>query len=145
MQKKATIQVYGKQKYPEGHEDQQELITTGTFYERNGAFYVLYKESECESTGLEGVTTYLSIREGLVTLNRKGSVDLAQEFKKGVLNRSIYTTCYGKIWLSVMPHRVECDLTVHGGRISLEYDLFIDDNLVSYNLLLLNIKEDLPQ
>ena len=144
MQKKATIQVIGKQKYPEGYEDRQELTTVGTFYERKGVFYVLYKESESESTGLEGVTTFLSIKEGLVTLNRKGSVDIAQEFKKGVLNRSIYTTCYGKIWLSVMPHRVECDLTVHGGRISLEYDLFVDDNLVSYNLLLLNIKEDLP-
>ena len=44
-----------------------------------------------------------------------------------------------------MPHRVEYDLTVHGGRINLEYDLFVDDKLVSYNLLLLNIKEDLPQ
>ena len=145
MQKKATIHVIGKQKYPEGHEDQQELITEGTFYERNGVFYVLYKESENESSGLEGVTTFLSIKEGLVALNRRGAVNLSQEFKEGVLNRSIYTTCYGKIWLSVMPHRVECDLTVHGGRISLGYDLFVDDNLVSYNLLLLNIKEGLPQ
>ena len=145
MQKKATIHVIGKQKYPEGHEDQQELITEGTFYERKGVFYVLYKESENESTGLEGVTTFLSIKEGLVALNRQGAVNLSQEFQEGVLNRSIYTTCYGKIWLSVMPHRVECDLTVHGGRISLEYDLFVDDNLVSYNLLLLNIKEGLPQ
>lgn len=145
MQKKVTIQINGKQKYPEGHEDQQALITVGTFYERNGVFYVVYKESGSESTGLEGVTTFLSIKEGLVALNRKGAVDLSQEFKKGVLNRSIYTTCYGKIRLNVMPHRVEYDLTVHGGRISLEYDLFVDDKLVSYNLLLLNIKEDLPQ
>jgi uncharacterized beta-barrel protein YwiB (DUF1934 family) len=40
---------------------------------------------------------------------------------------------------------VECDLTVQGGRISLEYDLFVDDNLVRYNGLLLNIKEDFPR
>ncbi|TGE33965.1 DUF1934 domain-containing protein [Desulfosporosinus sp. Sb-LF] len=145
MQKKVTIHVNGKQKYPEGHEDQQELITEGTFYERKGVFYVLYRESGSESTGLEEVTTFLSIKEDSVTLNRKGAVDLAQEYKKGVLNRSIYTTCYGKIQLSVMPDKVECDLTVHGGRISLEYDLFVDDNLVSHNVLLLNIKEDLPQ
>jgi len=145
LKKKATIHVIGKQKYPEGHENKQELIAEGTFYERNGVFYVLYKESESEGTGLEGVTTFLSIKEGLVVLNRQGAVNLAQEFKKGVLNRSIYTTCYGNIELSVMPHRVECDLTVCGGRISLEYDLFVDDNLVSYNLLLLNIKEGLPQ
>lgn len=145
MQKKVTIQVHGNQKYPEGHEDQQDVITEGMLYERDGVYYVLYEESGSESTGFKEVSTFLIIKEGMVTLNRKGAVDLTQEFKKGELNRSIYTTCYGKIWLSVMPHKVECDLTVNGGRISLEYDLFVDDNLVSYNALFLNIKEDLPQ
>ena len=145
MQRKVTIQINGKQKYPEGHEDQQELMTVGTYYERNGVFYVVYKDCDSESTGLEGITTFLSFKDGLVGLNRKGAVDNRQEFSKGVLNRSIYSTCFGKIWLSVMPHLVECDLTVHGGRISLEYDLFVEDNLVSYNGLLLNIKEDFPQ
>ena len=57
----------------------------------------------------------------------------------------LYSTCFGKIWLSVLPHLVEYDLTVNGGRISLEYDLFVDDKLVSYNGLVLNIKEDFPQ
>ncbi|MDR3541139.1 MAG: DUF1934 domain-containing protein [Desulfosporosinus sp.] len=140
-----SIQVHGKQIYSEGHEDEQKLSTVGTFYERNGVFYLFYKESDNENTGLGDVTTFLIIKEGLVTLNRKGAVELTQEFKKGVLNRSIYATCYGKIWISNMPYRVEYDLTVHGGRINLEYDLFVDDKLVSYNLLLLNIKEDLPQ
>ena len=145
MRKKATVYVLGKQRYTEGHEDQQELITKGMFYERNGVFYLVYKESDNESTGLGDVTTFLSIEKESVVLKRKGAVNLAQEFKEGVLNSSIYTTCYGKIRLKVMPRWVECDLTAHGGRISLEYDLFVDDNLVSYNLLLLNIKEDPPQ
>lgn len=145
MQKKVTIQINGKQKYSEGYEDQQELIAVGTYYERNGVFFVVYKDCESVSTDLEGVTTFLSVKDGVVGLNRKGAVDNRQEFVKGVLYRSIYSTCFGKIWLSVMPYLVECDLTVHGGRISLEYDLFVDDNLVSYNRLLLNIKEDFPQ
>jgi len=144
MRKKATIHIHGKQRYPEGHEDQQELITEGIFYEKNGAFYIVYIESGNDSREHEKVTTFLSIKEGAVALNRKGAVDLSQEYRKGILNRSVYTTCHGKIWLSVMPHRVDCDLTVHGGRISLEYDLFFDDNLVSHNELLLNIKEELP-
>lgn len=145
MQKRVTIQIKGKQKYSEGHEDQQELMTVGTYYERNGGFYVVYKDCASESTGLEEVTTFLSVKDGVVGLNRKGAVDNRQEFKLGVLNRGIYSTCYGNIWLSVMPHLVECDLTARGGRISLEYDLFVEDNLVSYNRLLLSIKEDSPQ
>ena len=145
VQRKVTIQIYGKQTYPEGHQDQQESSTVGTFYERNGVFYVIYKECANERAGVVGITTFLRAQEGLVGLTRKGEVDHTQEFKKEVLNRSIYATCFGKIWLSVMPHLVECDLTVQGGRISLEYDLFVDDNLVSYNGLVLNIKEDFPQ
>lgn len=145
MQRKVTIQIKGTQKYPEGHVDQQELNIEGTYYERNGVFYLVYKDCESESTELEGVTTFITIKDGLVGLNRKGAVDNRQEFNKGVLNRGIYSTCFGKIWLSVMPHLVECDLTGQGGRISLEYDLFVEDNLVSYNVLSLNIKEDFPQ
>jgi len=143
LKKAVTIQVNGKQQYLEGHEDWQELSTSGIFYERNGDFYVVYQESEL--TGLEGVTTFLSVQGGLVVLNRQGSVDLLQKFKKGVLNHSVYTTSFGRLCLSVLPRKVEYDLTVHGGRINLEYDLFVDDNLISYNALLVNIKEDLPQ
>lgn len=145
MEKNVTIQINGNQKYPEGHEDQQETIVEGMLYERDGVFYVLYEEAGNESTGFEEVTTFLTIKEGVVTLNRRGAVDLTQEFNEGVLNRSVYTTCFGKLWLGVLPRKVDCDLTVQGGRISLEYNLFVDDNLVSQNVLLLNIKEDLPQ
>lgn len=145
MQKSVTVQVNGKQKYPEGHEDQQELLIAGKFYERNGVFYVLYKEAGSNATDLGEVTTFITIKEGSVVVYRKGAVDLTQEFTKGVLNKSIYTTSYGKIWLSVLPHSVESDLTVHGGRISLEYDLFVDDKLMSHNGLVVNVKEDIPQ
>jgi len=145
MQRNVTIQINGKQKYKEGHEDQQKLTTLGTYYERNGVSYVVYKECDSGNIELEGITTFLSVKDGVVGLNRQGAIDNRQEFKKDVLNRSVYTTSCGKLWLSVMPHKVEYDLTVHGGRITLEYDLFVDDNLVSYNALLVNIKEDLPQ
>jgi len=145
LQKNVTIQIVGKQKYPEGHEDQQELLASGKIYERNGVFYVYYKEAGSKPTDIGEVTTLLTIEEGIVTLTRKGSVSVKQEFKVGVLNRSTYTTCYGNIRMSIMPRRVDCDLTGTGGSISLEYDLFVDDKLVSYNVLSLNVKEDPPQ
>lgn len=50
-----------------------------------------------------------------------------------------------KYHLSVLPSFVEYNLTVHGGRISLKYDLFVDDNYVNTNVLLLNIKEEVNE
>ncbi|AFM43491.1 hypothetical protein Desaci_4656 [Desulfosporosinus acidiphilus SJ4] len=144
MKRKVTIQILGTQKYSEGQDERQELSVPGTYYEKNNAFYAVYKEPESVS-GFEGVTTFLTLKKDRVALNRKGAVDLAQEFQVGVRSSSKYVTRYGKMWLSVLPQRVECDLTAQGGRISLEYDLFVDDNFVSHNLLWVTIKEDNPQ
>ena len=145
MQKNVTIELIGKQNYPEGHDDQQELLVSGKLYKSSGVFYIYYKEAEAKTTDLGEVTTLLTIEGEIITLTRKGAVNVKQEFKVGVLNRSKYTTCYGDILMSIMPRRVESDLTGSGGRISLEYDLFVDDKLVSYNVLSLNVKEDIPQ
>ena len=143
MQKKVLISLMGTQQFAEEHEDKQELITVGAFYVHKGVFYILYRESEV--TGMEGTTTTLRIEEDHVVLNRMGTAELKQEFRPGVLYRSTYITPFGKLWLSVLPDVVESDLTAQGGRISLEYDLFVDDNFVSHNLLWVTIKEDNPQ
>lgn len=144
MQKKVIVQINGSQKYQEGHEVQQELIVDGTYYERNGGYYVVYKDCNEENADVSDITTFLSVKDGVVKLQRQGAVDNKQEFKRGVLNKSVYATRFGKMWLSVKPHLVECDLTAQGGRISLEYDLFVDDIWVSYNALWVSIKEDFP-
>ena len=145
MQKDVSIQIKGSQKYPEGHENHQDLLVAGKFYKRNGVYYILYKEMGNAAENLGEMTTFLTIKQDAVLLYRKGAVNLSQEFVEGVLHSSLYNTCHGDIRLSVLPRLVESDLTVTGGRISLEYDLFVDDKLVSYNGLLLNVKEDIPQ
>ncbi len=138
MRRKVSIQISGKQKYSEGHEGGQELITKGIYFIHNDAFYLICQDA---GIGFEGTTT-ISIKDGLVKLKRTGQVKSRQEFQEGVLNKSTYSTCYGEVWLSVLPNLVEYDLTVQGGRISLNYDLFVNDNFVSTNVLLLNIKEE---
>lgn len=141
MQNKAMITIIGTQKYPDGNDDRQELVTVGSYYVRNGAYYILYQESEI--TGMEGVTTSLRVDEGHLTLNRMGAAELKQEFKPGVYHKSTYVTSYGNLWLSVLTTHLQSDLTAQGGRISLEYDLFVDDELMSHNTLTISIKGDI--
>lgn len=141
--KPVLIQVVGTQKFPEGEEESLEFVTLGTYHERQGVFYVVYKESAI--TGLEGVTTSLRIGGEQITLNRMGQAELKQEFQLGVLHRGRYVTPFGTLWLSVLTDALEYDLTGQGGRISLEYDLFVDDKLVSHNGLKMVIKEEPPR
>lgn len=141
--KQVLISVQGTQRFPEGHEDKMEFITLGTYHLRQGTFYLVYHESEV--TGMEGVTTSVRVRGEHISLNRMGTMEFKQEFQPGVLHRGTYVTPFGTLWLSVFTKRTECDLTVQGGRISLEYDLFVDDELLSQNELKILIKEEPPR
>ncbi len=142
--KTVRIQVIGTQSLPDREpdtpEERIEFVTVGTYHLRLADFYVIYQESEL--TGMAGVTTSLRVHGGRVTLNRMGAAELKQEFELGVLHRSVYNTSFGSLWLSVLTKRIETDLTAQGGRISLDYDLFIDDKLVSHNGLAIIIKEE---
>ncbi|MHB1653197.1 MAG: YwiB family protein [Desulfitobacteriaceae bacterium] len=137
------ISVLGTQRFPEGHEDKMEFVTLGTYHIRQGVFYLVYRESEL--TGMEGVTTSLRAQREHVVLNRMGATEFKQEFQPGVLHSGNYVTPFGTLWLSVLTKRLECDLTARGGRISLEYDLFVDDEFVSCNGLKITIKEEPPR
>ncbi len=143
MEKKVLISVLGNQQFAEGHDDKQEFLTMGTFEMQEGFFCIVYQESDI--TGMEGVTTSLRIEPKHVILNRMGTTEVKQEFRPDVLYRSTYITPFGDLLLSVLPKEVEIDLTAQGGRISLKYDLFVDDKFVSHNALMITIKEESPE
>ncbi len=140
MKKEVIIGVTGTQRFAEGYDNKQEFMTVGTLNEHKGFFYLSYQESEIN--GMEGVTTILRIEPNHVILKRSGSAEAKQEFRPGVLYRSTYITPIGNLLLSVLPEKVESYLTAQGGRISLKYDLFVDDKFVSHNALVITIKED---
>ena len=45
----------------DGHSDSVELMTHGSFLQRDGNFYIIYKETE--ATGYDGCTTTVKISE----------------------------------------------------------------------------------
>lgn len=143
MRKSMQIQVLGTQQFLDGREERSEFETSAAYYRRNGAYYLIYRESEL--TGLEGVTTTLRIERDNLILKRMGRVQLRQEYRQDLLSAGVYATPFGKIPMSVRTSALESDLTAMGGRITLKYDLYVDEELVSHNGLTIIIKEDLPQ
>jgi uncharacterized beta-barrel protein YwiB (DUF1934 family) len=140
MEKKVLISIVGIQQYTDGNNDKQEFFTLGNLSGREEIFCISYQESEI--TGMEGVTTTLHVEPERVILNRIGTVEVKQEFQLGILYHSTYITPFGELFLSVLVEEVESNLTVQGGRISLKYDLFVDDIFVSHNSLVITIKEE---
>ncbi|MEL1133543.1 DUF1934 domain-containing protein [Desulfitobacterium sp. THU1] len=143
MADKVIIQVTSNQQYPEGQNDRMEFTTEGTSHHRAGAFYIIYRDTEI--TGMDGVTTSLKIESNRVTLNRMGAIDHKQVFERGVRHGSSYVTPQGSLFFEIETKAMEIHLTELEGKITLEYDLFSGDQLVSHNRLRINIKEDAPQ
>ncbi len=136
------IKVVGLQIFDDGSEDKMELITLGNYYQKKQAYYIVYKESEI--SGMQGVTTSIQINPDKVILNRMGPVELKQQFEHGVLHRSAYITSYGTIIMGVLAKEIDVHLTSLGGNITLKYDLFVEEELLSHNELRINIKEENP-
>lgn len=143
MQKQAIIQVIGTQAYSEGTDDRMDFMTLGTFHKREDTYYIIYRETEV--TGMAGVTTSLKIEAEKVILNRMGAANYKLIFELGTLNHAVYVTPHGSLYLGVYTQEMEIHLTEQGGHITLKYNLFSDDDLVSQNTLRIMIKEDAPQ
>ncbi|AHF08300.1 hypothetical protein DESME_15615 [Desulfitobacterium metallireducens DSM 15288] len=143
MRKSARIQVKGIQVYPDGREDKQDSQVMGSFYKRQGDYYIVYQESEV--TGMVGVSTALRVEKNKLTLNRMGAAEQRQIFEKDVLHHSTYVTPFASFYLGALAEEMEISLTELGGHITLKYKLFADDKKISQNTLMILIKEDTPQ
>lgn len=139
MKKAVWVTVTGKQINELGEEETIELMTHGKFFVKDDSFYIIY--SETELSGMEGTTTSVKAEDSKVTLNRMGTSEHKQIFEVGVLNESNYVTPFGRMWLKVLPSKVDIDLDSSGGQIDLEYELVIGRDKVSDNKLSINVKE----
>lgn len=127
------VRVKGIQTNDLGEKDSIEMITEGRFFIRKQHYYILYNESKI--SGMEGTTTSLKIEPRRVTLNRMGTAEYKTTFQEGMLDAGQYVTPYGTMMISVLPSKVEVDLTEKGGSINLEYELQVEQEKISDNRL----------
>ena len=124
--KDITIKIVGR-RYAEGElEDEMEFISDAKMYEKAGARYLLYDESEF--SGFPGCKTSLKLTDSSIRMKRIGGekygfgADLV--FEKGKRFTSIYETPYGSFDMEVLTTDIKTDLNKDGyGRIVLGYDV----------------------
>lgn len=137
---KDVVIIVKAQQVNEYHEvESQEFFTKGTLYQKNGIMFIMYQETEV--TGMAGTTTTLKIEPNRVTLNRMGTSEQKQVFQMGIKHRGNYITPCGGMSMAVFPTAVEVNLTELGGSIKLEYELEIENQKISDNLLTITIRE----
>lgn len=131
------IEIRGKQIFPDGSSDSINYQTAGVLFIHPQGFHLSYEEGKEE--GMSGVKTLISAEENKIKLIRWGEADLKQEFEKDRICSSLYITKQGNLQMSILTKDMEHSLTAGGGHIRLEYDLFIEEEPVSHNTLIVRI------
>ncbi len=126
--KDIMLRIVGKQYAGEQAEEQMEFVTEGKLYERNGATYLVYEESDF--SGFPGCKTSLKLKEDTIRLKRLGKdagYGMEIEFRKGKRFFGQYETPYGMIDMEVMTTKVTNNLSKDGiGKIGVDYRVSLE-------------------
>jgi len=140
MKKDVLISIKGTVVSEGGVPDIIELITAGRYSNRDGIYYISYKESE--ATGFDGVTTTLKVEgDSCVTLTRSGPSSSRLILEKGRRHLCHYETSYGQLMVGVSGCRINTRLDDGGGELTFNYALDINSSLVSQNEVYISVRE----
>ena len=110
---------------------------TGSYYEKGGKKYIMYKSAE------EGAVTssVIIVEDGAVTIKRSGSVRSNMTLDARRRTTSPYYTPYGVLTIDVDTEIIVSDLDSSGGTLRLKYVLIIQGEKY-YNDMIINVIGD---
>lgn len=138
--KKVLVSVKSIQRDTDGQDQVVELVSPGTYGERNGVYYIRYDESSV--TGLEGVKTTIKVYSNSIVLVRTGAVTMRHEYILGQERDIIYQTPFGDLAMSVTTHELEVDAQKNRCSVHLGYDISLEGQAQFYNQLDIEVREE---
>lgn len=130
MEKEVLLSITGSKYSDDGEDDTVELITEGSYSVEDGKYTLRYKESAL--SGMEGSTTILTVEDGMVTMQREGTLSSHFVFKNNQFFQGNYSTPAGIVQVGVFPIYVDYRMGEEDGQIDLEYRLDVA-GIESYN------------
>ena len=125
----------------DGNTDLIEFTTDGKFGFRDGSYFISYEESKLLEVDGEIKTTVFIKPDNSVVMQRNGSYNSRMVIEKGVRNNCFYVTPMGELSLGIFGEKVNTDLSDCGGKISMNYTIDTNLQLLSRNHVNISIKE----
>ena len=139
--KDITLKITGKQIYETHEEDQMEFVTEGQLYQKNGAIYMLYDESEL--SGMAGCKTTLKLDGDTLRMKRIGQAGAGTElyFEENKRFCSTYHTPYGPMDIEVLTRSVKnrFDMETLSGTVAVCYDVSLQGMAEGKSILEINV------
>ena len=131
MKKEAYISIKGLQDSGVDS-DSIEVTTAGKFYDKDGKFFISYREGEL--SGMENCKTTIKVApDGVVTMLRSGQAATHMVFEKGKCHMGHYETPYGDFTISVTTNDISVNLDENGGNIDIDYVMDINNSSCTRN------------
>ena len=132
MAKDVLVSVKGTQVI-DGDSDSVEVITSGTWYEKNGKQYLLYEETYEQMQ----VTTKntLKITPDLVEVSKKGAISSKMVYERGKKHMSNYTTPMGLIVLGITTKDIFVEADAEKLQVEIRYAMEMNGQFVSESRL----------
>lgn len=138
MKKDVIITIKGLQSFEDADSDSVELVTSGRFYEKNGNYYISYKESEL--TGLGNTTTTVKVEKNKVTVIRFGDLETHMIFEEGKKHISYYDMGFGALTVGISTKSIDKSLSDLGGRMKIDYAMEINNAVAGESALCMDIR-----
>ncbi len=138
MKKDVIITIKGLQSFEDADNDSVELVTSGRFYEKNGNYYISYKESEL--TGLGNTTTTVKVEKNKVTVMRFGDLETHMIFEEGKKHISYYDMGFGALTVGISTKSINKSLSDLGGRMKIDYAMEINNAVAGESALCMDIR-----
>lgn len=113
------------------------VSSVGQMRLENDCCRLYYDEEDAEGNK---VKTIIKVEGEYVMIQRQGGSDSCLIVKQGERFSSPYNTGYGMLNVGIKGNRVESNIDENGGKIELEYDLDINSDYVSKNVIKINIR-----
>ena len=128
MDRNVALTLTGCQRDPDGGETVTELSAAAEYFERNGAIYILYEE-RTEDGGT--AKSRIKLKDNLLKVTRKGSVNTCMLFEAGREHMTEYSTPFGNLQMGIFTHSVESDHSDNELTIVADYSLTADGAEIS--------------
>ena len=135
--KETMVKISANQVSDELGEDTMEFFTEAKLYEKNGALYLIYEESEL--SGIPGCRTRLKVKDDKVQMKRFGEgAGIGNEirFEKGKRFTGYYPTPMGPIEIEVLTNSLVNNITYEDkGSLDIDYSISLKGLLEGRNRL----------
>ena len=137
MTKEVLISISGVQFMDQEGQD-VEMITKGTYYEKNGKHYILYDEV-LEGEG-EVIRNTIKIMPDAMDIIKKGSASTHMVFERNKKNLTCYVTPVGELMVGISTNQIRLLEEENLLEVQVEYSLDINYQYVSDCELKIEVK-----